>query len=48
LHYELWKNGVPTNPSNVSYETVQQLTGQDLATFKARVAKLMALPANGQ
>lgn len=45
LHYELWKNGVPANPSNVSYETVQQLSGQDLATFKARVAKLMALPA---
>jgi murein DD-endopeptidase MepM/ murein hydrolase activator NlpD len=45
LHYELWRNGVPVNPGNVSYSTVQQLTGQDLATFKARLANLMAVPA---
>jgi murein DD-endopeptidase MepM/ murein hydrolase activator NlpD len=47
LHYELWRNGVPVNPGNVSYSSVQQLTGEDLATFKARLAKLMAVPAGG-
>ena len=46
LHYELWKNGVPTNPGRVSFESVQQLSGGALAAFKNRFAKLMAVPAN--
>ncbi len=45
LHYELWKNGVPTNPGRVSFESVQQLSGSALAAFKNRFAKLMAVPA---
>lgn len=45
LHYELWKNGVPTNPGRVSFESVQQLSGGALAAFKNRFAKLMAVPA---
>ncbi|MES2337882.1 MAG: M23 family metallopeptidase [Pseudomonadota bacterium] len=45
LHYELWKNGVPTNPGRVTFESVQQLSGSALAAFKNRFAKLMAVPA---
>jgi murein DD-endopeptidase MepM/ murein hydrolase activator NlpD len=47
LHYELWKNGAPVNPGSVSFQTVQQLSGGALASFKARFAKLMAVPAAG-
>jgi murein DD-endopeptidase MepM/ murein hydrolase activator NlpD len=46
LHYELWKNGVPVNPGNVSFSSVAQLSGRDLAVFRQRLAKLMAVPAN--
>jgi murein DD-endopeptidase MepM/ murein hydrolase activator NlpD len=45
LHYELWKNGVPTNPGKVTFESVQQLSGNALAAFKNRFARLMAVPA---
>ena len=45
LHYELWKNGVPTNPGKVTFESVQQLSGSALAAFKSRFARLMAVPA---
>lgn len=45
LHYELWKNGVPSNPGRVTFESVQQLSGSALAAFKNRFAKLMAVPA---
>ena len=45
LHYELWKNGVPSNPGKVTFESVQQLSGSALAAFKNRFAKLMAVPA---
>jgi len=45
LHYELWKNGVPSNPGKVTFESVQQLSGSALAAFKSRFARLMAVPA---
>ena len=44
VHYELWKNGVAVNPATLSFATVQRLTGADLATFRSRLAKLMAVP----
>jgi murein DD-endopeptidase MepM/ murein hydrolase activator NlpD len=44
LHYELWKNGVPTNPGKVTFESVQQLSGSALARFKNTVARLLAVP----
>ena len=46
LHYELWKNGVPTNPGRVSFESVQQLSGNALGAFKNRFARLMAVPTD--
>ena len=47
LHYELWKNGVAINPGNVTFASVQQLSGATLAAFKSRFASLMAVPAGG-
>lgn len=45
LHYELWKNGIPINPGSTSFATTQALAGNDLAEFKSRLARLMAVPA---
>ncbi len=45
LHYELWKNGVPVSPGKVTFESIQRLSGGDLAQFKSRFARLMAVPA---
>jgi murein DD-endopeptidase MepM/ murein hydrolase activator NlpD len=45
LHYELWKNGVPTNPGKVTFESVQQLSGGALQRFKSTFARLMAVQA---
>lgn len=45
LHYELWKNGVPTNPGRVTFESVQQLSGGALQRFKSTFARLMSVQA---
>ncbi len=45
LHYELWKNGAAINPGKASFSTTDQLTGGDLAEFKSKLARLMAVPA---
>lgn len=47
LHFEIWKNGVSVNPRGLSFSSVQQLSGQALRNFKARVASLLSVtPAN--
>ncbi len=43
LHYELWRGGVPIDPRSVSFSTVQQLAGDELARFRRQVARLMVL-----
>ena len=43
LHYELWKNGVAINPGKVTFESVQKLSGGDLAAFKSKFSKLMSV-----
>ena len=40
LHYELYRNGQTVNPSSVSFVTRAQLSGRDLADFRARLAEL--------
>ena len=45
LHYELTRNGVPVNPGKVTFESVQKLSGGDLAAFKSKFSKLMAVKA---
>jgi murein DD-endopeptidase MepM/ murein hydrolase activator NlpD len=47
LHYELYKNGVAINPRSVSFIQTSLLAGADLAAFKARLNKLLAIRAGG-
>lgn len=47
LHYELWRNGVPVNPTSVSFTTTSQLSGQDLRDFRSHVSQLMSAPVGG-
>lgn len=47
LHYEMWKNGVAVNPGKMSYTTQEQLAGNDLRAFKAKLGHLMAVPLGG-
>jgi murein DD-endopeptidase MepM/ murein hydrolase activator NlpD len=44
LHYETYRNGVAVNPMSFSFSVVQQLTGGDLSSFRARLAKLLSVP----
>ncbi len=43
LHYEVYRNNQPINPSSVSFITTSQLVGADLARFKATLARLTAV-----
>ncbi|MGC1271359.1 MAG: M23 family metallopeptidase [Croceibacterium sp.] len=40
LHYEMYRNGAPINPAGVSFVTRAQLSGADLAAFRARLQSL--------
>lgn len=40
LHYEMYRNGHPVNPANVSFVTRAQLTGSDLRRFRESLAVL--------
>lgn len=40
LHYEMYRNGVSVNPSSVSFVSRAQLTGSQLAAFRASLAEL--------
>jgi murein DD-endopeptidase MepM/ murein hydrolase activator NlpD len=41
LHYELYQNGRTVNPLSVRFAVSQQVDEEDLAAFKARLAKLL-------
>lgn len=43
LHYELYRNGVPINPASVQFVQRAQLSGAELARFRARLNQLTAL-----
>lgn len=45
LHYELYRNGTPVNPATVKFTTRAQLNKTELAAFKAKLRKLLAVPA---
>lgn len=47
LHWEVWKNGVAVNPASFSFTMQAQLSGADLQQFRAKVARLMAVPVTG-
>ncbi|MBO9517911.1 MAG: M23 family metallopeptidase [Porphyrobacter sp.] len=40
LHYEMYRNGQTVNPASVSFVTRAQLSGKELASFRARLAEL--------
>ena len=47
LHYELYRNGRAINPQSVRFTTRAQLSGEQLARFRARREMLLALePGN--
>ena len=43
LHYELYRNGVPVNPSSVQFTQRAQLSGDELSRFKRELARLKAV-----
>jgi murein DD-endopeptidase MepM/ murein hydrolase activator NlpD len=43
LHYELYKNGVPINPTSVKFVSRSQLDGASLAAFRSRLKSLLAV-----
>jgi murein DD-endopeptidase MepM/ murein hydrolase activator NlpD len=43
LHYEMYRNGATVNPSSVQFVTRAQLSGQELASFRARLAELQRI-----
>ena len=43
LHYEMYRNGQTVNPGSVQFVTRAQLTGSELAAFKARLAELKGI-----
>jgi murein DD-endopeptidase MepM/ murein hydrolase activator NlpD len=47
LHYELYRNGVQVNPASVKYITRAQLSGAELAAFKAKLKSLMSVRTGG-
>lgn len=43
LHYELYRGGKPINPASVRFTTRAQLSGRDLAAFKAKLGSLLSI-----
>jgi murein DD-endopeptidase MepM/ murein hydrolase activator NlpD len=43
LHYEMYRNGATVNPASVSFVTRAQLSGRELASFRARLADLQRI-----
>ena len=40
LHYEMYRNGATVNPSGVNFVMRAQLSGSELASFRARLAEV--------
>jgi len=48
LHYEVFRNGQAINPASMKFTVVQQLSGSDLANFRAKLNNLLSVrTANG-
>ena len=43
LHYELYRNGVPINPTSVKFVSRSQLSGGDLTAFRSKLKSLLAV-----
>ncbi|MFZ3481875.1 M23 family metallopeptidase [Sphingomonas sp. 3-13AW] len=44
LHYELRRHGQAIDPATVKFTSTSQLTGSDLAGYRARLGQLLSLP----
>ena len=47
LHYEIWRNGQRINPAGIRTQTGTELTGADLAAFRAEKARIDRIIASG-
>jgi murein DD-endopeptidase MepM/ murein hydrolase activator NlpD len=47
LHFEVYKNNVAVNPASVKFIQAARLAGAELRRFKATLARLLAVRANG-
>lgn len=47
LHYEMYRDGRPINPTSLKFTTVQQLSGRELANFRAKLSNLLAVRVAG-
>jgi murein DD-endopeptidase MepM/ murein hydrolase activator NlpD len=47
LHYELYRGGRPINPMSVQFVQRAQLSGEQLARFRARLNQLTGVPVGG-
>ena len=47
LHYEIWRNGQRINPSGIKTQEGTELTGSDLAAFRAERARIDRIIASG-
>jgi murein DD-endopeptidase MepM/ murein hydrolase activator NlpD len=47
LHYEIWRNGQRINPGSIRVEDNVQLTGSDLAAFRAEKSRIDRIIASG-
>lgn len=48
LHYELYRNGAAINPQSVKFTTRAQLSGSELASFRAKLRRLLNAPVGGK
>jgi murein DD-endopeptidase MepM/ murein hydrolase activator NlpD len=44
LHYELYKDGVAVDPASVKFVVRSQLSGEELAAFRAKLRGLLSVP----
>lgn len=47
LHYEMYRNGQPINPTSLKFTTTAQLAGRDLANFRAKLGSLLSVRVSG-
>lgn len=47
LHYEVWQNGKPVNPRQAQFQSGEQLSGRELASFKSEMNRLQRLKSAG-
>jgi murein DD-endopeptidase MepM/ murein hydrolase activator NlpD len=48
LHYEVYRNNQPINPSSLRFTSVVRLAGKDLARFKTALSDLLAVRSQSQ